>query len=63
MSIFGQLSQQVTVSTDNSSYTNLASGAIQNNTNFSIDLKGIPFYNGLFFVLSGSNENITVIYE
>lgn len=32
-------------------------------TNFSIDLKGIPFGNGLFFVLSGANENITVIYE
>lgn len=39
------------------------SGTIQATTNYTIDLKGVPFSTGLTLVISGANESVTVIYE
>jgi hypothetical protein len=41
-----------------------SSGAMPNATNpFSIDFGGLPFFNGLYLVISAQNANVTVIYE
>ena len=41
----------------------LTLGAQSNNQPFTIDFKGLPFYNGLFLVIATQNSNVTLIYE
>jgi hypothetical protein len=39
------------------------SGTFQQNTNFSFDFKGLPFYNGLTLIIATQTATVTVIYE